>query len=66
VSLCNELCKIGVGFCSESKGRSFEVWHLWVRMIEVGADCFRIPDIMFNPSLQVLTVMEVLWIMKSC
>jgi hypothetical protein len=32
-------------------------------MIEVGADCFRIPDIVFNPSLlQVLTVMEVLWI----
>jgi hypothetical protein len=36
-------------------------------MIEVGADCFRIPDVMFNPSLlQVLTVMEVLWIMKTC
>ncbi len=43
------------------------MWYLWVRITEVGADCFRIPDIMFNPSfLQVLIVMEVLWIMKSC
>jgi actin-like protein 6A len=35
------------------------------QMIEVGADRFRIPDIMFNPSLlQVLTVMEVFCMIK--
>jgi hypothetical protein len=61
-----ELHRIGVGLCRyRAREREVELWHLWVRMIEVGADRFRIPDIMFNPSLlQVLTVMGVLCMIK--
>jgi hypothetical protein len=61
-----ELHRIGVGLCRyRARERAVELWHLWVRMIEVGADRFRIPDIMFNPSLlQVLTVMGVLCMIK--
>jgi hypothetical protein len=61
-----ELQWIGVGLCRyRAREREVELWHLWVRMIEVGADRFRIPDIMFNPSLlQVLTVMGVFCMIK--
>jgi hypothetical protein len=47
-----ELHWIGVGLCRyRAREREVELWHLCIRMIEVGADRFRIPDIMFNPSL---------------